>query len=83
MLSFIKIMEHVYAETFRPYRILTDDGRSFEIRIPGLVLLGRTMLTLSTTLTDFTDVKKPYHDIPLTSITAIEPLDSPVHHSSP
>jgi hypothetical protein len=83
MLSFVKIMEHVFAERFHPYRIRTDDGRSFDIRMPGLVLLGRDVLTLSTTFTDFPDVKKPYHDIPLTSVVAIEPLDSPVHQNSP
>jgi hypothetical protein len=74
-----EIMEHVFAEPFRPFRIHTASGRTFEIRHPEVVRMGRSTLTIFTPLAGIPDAKEPWYKISLMLIESIEPLDAPVH----
>ncbi len=41
-----EIMEIVFAEPFQPFRIHTASGRTFEVRHPEFVQMGRSTLTV-------------------------------------
>jgi hypothetical protein len=47
-----EVLNHVTAEPFRPFRINTASGRSYEIRHPEVVQVGKTTLTISVPLAD-------------------------------
>jgi hypothetical protein len=77
----IEICRHVFAEPFRPFRIHTVSGRTFEIRHPEVAQLSRTTLTIYTPLADIPDAEGPWHKLSLMLIESIEPLDAPVQKS--
>ena len=77
-----EIMGHVFAEPFRPFRIHTASGRTFEIRHPEVVQMGRSTLTIFTPLADIPDADGPWYKISLMLIESIEPLDAAVHRAS-
>jgi hypothetical protein len=79
MMTAKEIMGHVFAEPFRPFRIHTVSGRTFEIRHPEVAQLGRTTLTIFTPLAeDIPDAQGLWYKISLLLIESIEPLDAPV-----
>jgi hypothetical protein len=83
MMTPIEIMRHVFAEPFRPFRIHTASGRTFEIRHPEVVQMGRSTLTIFTPLAKIPDAPGPWHKISLMRIESIEPLDAPVQARNP
>jgi hypothetical protein len=52
MISFQRIASCVEAEPFGPFRITTTSGRTFEIRHPEIVQVGRSTITIFTFLSD-------------------------------
>jgi hypothetical protein len=79
MMIWKEVMSHVTAEPFRPFRINTASGRSFEIKHPEVVQVGKTTLTISIPLSDdLPDEKGLWHKLSLMLIESIEPLDAPV-----
>lgn len=79
MVTMKEIVEQVFVEPFRPFRIHTVSGRMFDIRRPDEVYVGVTRLTISTLFADSKDAVGPWYHLPLDSIETIEPLDVPVH----
>ncbi len=72
-----EILGHVTAEPFRPFRIHTASGRTFAIRHPEVVQVGRTTLTIFTPLADdLHDAQSLWHKVSLMLIESIEPLDA-------
>lgn len=74
-----EVMTHVAAEPFRPFRIHTASGRTFEVKHPEVVQVGRTTLTLSVPLSDdIPEAQGLWHKLSLMLIESIEPMDAPV-----
>jgi hypothetical protein len=74
-----EVLNHVTAEPFRPFRIHTASGRSFEIKHPEVVQVGKTVLTLAVPLTDdIPDAQGLWYKLSLMLIESIEPLDTPL-----
>jgi hypothetical protein len=82
MMTPIEIVRHVFAEPFRPFRIHTASGRTFEIRHPEVVQMGRSTLTIFTPLAGIPDAQERGYKISLMLIESIEPLDAPVQPRS-
>jgi len=80
MMTSKEVLNHVAAEPFRPFRIHTASGRSFEVKYPEVVMVGKTTLTLSVPLSDdIPDAQGMWYKLSLMMIESIEPLDAPVH----
>jgi hypothetical protein len=60
------------AVPFAPYRIRLNSGRTFEIRHPEMVHVGRTAMTIFSFAGDITD---PYERIEMVSLVMIERLE--------
>lgn len=60
---------------FKPVRIVTSSGQSYEIRHPEMALLTRTDLLIGTDLAD-DGVPAEFKIVSLLHVTAIEPLES-------
>lgn len=79
MMNYKEVMSHVTAEPFRPFRIHTASGRSFDIKHPEVVQVGKTTLTISVPLSDdIPDAEGLWYKLSLMLIESIEPLDAPV-----
>ena len=80
MMTFKEVLNHVTAEPFRPFRIHTASGRSYEVKHPEVVMVGKTALTLSVPLSDdIPDAQGMSYKLSLMSIESIEPMDAAVH----
>jgi len=77
MITDLSLLDYMTAEPFRPFRINTVGGRSFAIRYPEAIGLGRSSLSLSAWLADRPDAKGQWYDLPLTQVKSIEHLDAP------
>jgi hypothetical protein len=51
-----EILDYVYAQPFRPFRIRMNSGRTFDIRHPEMVRVGRRDLLIFTLVSDAPDV---------------------------
>jgi len=80
MMTCKEVLNHVTAKPFRPFRIHTVGGRSFEVKYPEVVMVGKTTLTLSVPLSDdIPDAQGMWYKLSLMLIESIEPLDAAVH----
>jgi hypothetical protein len=77
MISYQKIGSYVTAEPFRPFRITLTSGRTFEIRHPEMVQVGRSTMTIFTFFSDEPDeAKERQVEVSLLLTESIEPLDA-------
>ncbi len=78
MMSYQKIGSYVTAEPFRPFRIHMASGRTFEIRHPEMVQVGRTTMTIFTFLSDDpAEAKERQVEVSLLRTESVEPLGTP------
>jgi hypothetical protein len=72
------IIDHVFAEPFRPFRVHTVSGRTFEVRHPDFFEMGRSTLTVYTVPEG--DPEGDYHweSLSLGLIESIAPIDASV-----
>lgn len=76
MISFDRMAKYVGAEPFRPFRITMNGGRTFDIRHPEMIQLGRTTMTIFTYLGDDPDTAgERQAEVSLLLTESVEPLD--------
>jgi hypothetical protein len=79
MMTYQRIGSYVTAEPFRPFRIQLTGGRTFEIRHPEMVQVGRTTMTIFTFMSDdLEQTKERQIEASLLLIESVEPLDAAV-----
>jgi hypothetical protein len=80
MISYQKIGRYLTAEPFRPFRIQMSSGRTFDIRHPEMVQVGRTTMTIFTYMSDNPeDARERQTEVSLLLTESVEPLDAPTH----
>ena len=83
MITFRRIGTYVAAEPFRPFRITTTSGRTFDIRHPEMIQVGRSTMTIFTHLDSASpdandEPTERQIEISLLLTESAEPLDSAV-----
>jgi len=68
--------DHAFAEPFRPFRIKLASGQSFEIRDPERIMVGLTSVSIH--FATGPDRDRTWHEMPLSLLETIGPLDAPV-----
>lgn len=77
MLTYQKIGSYVTAEPFRPFRIQMASGRTFEIRHPEMVQVGRSTMTIFTFMSNEPEeAKERQVEVSLLMTESVEPLDA-------
>ena len=84
MISYQKVGKYLTAEPFRPFRIQLSSGRTFDIRHPEMVAVGRTTMTIYTYMSDNPEeAKERQVEVSLLLTESIEPLEvAPQNHNS-
>ncbi len=77
-----EVMLVIFAEPFRPFRIHTASGRSFEVRHPEFVQMGRSTVTVYAPPDSDPNGPQKWEKISLLLIESIAPLDAPVNSGS-
>ena len=79
MITYQKIGNYVTAEPFRPFRIQMASGRTFEIRHPEMIQVGKTTMTIFTFMSDNPDeAKERQIEVSLLLTESVEPLGASV-----
>ncbi len=73
-----EVLNYVQAQPFRPFRIRMNSGRTFDIRHPEMVRVGRRDLLIFTFVSDSADVYDRWENLSLLLIEAISPLEASV-----
>jgi hypothetical protein len=78
MISFRRIASYLGAEPFRPFRITTTSGRTFDIRHPEMVQVGRSTMTIFTFLNNESEAATEQQvEVSLLLTESVDPLDPP------
>ncbi|HWE35865.1 MAG TPA: hypothetical protein VG406_04775 [Isosphaeraceae bacterium] len=81
MITFQRIASHVGAGPFRPFRISLASGRTFEIRHPEMVQVGRTTMTIfSFPFEESGATKERQIEVSPLLTESVEPLDATVQN---
>ena len=78
-----EVINHVFAEPFRPFRVHTASGRDFEVKHPELVSVGKTNMTIFAPTADEPDAKEDWIKLSLMLIESIEPMEIPSRSTTP
>ena len=73
-----EIFAHLRAEPFRAFRIHMASGRTFDIRHPEMVRVGRTDLVIFSLVSDEPDVHDKWDSVSLLLIEQIAHLETQV-----
>jgi hypothetical protein len=71
-----EVFNVVFAEPFRPFRIHTASGRTFEVRHPEFVQMGRSILTVYAPPENDRNGPERWEKISLMLIESMAPLDT-------
>lgn len=75
MITMQQLVRYVAAEPFRPFRIGMTSGRSFEIRHPEMITVGRSTARIYTFMSEEWDQSNQReHEVSLLLMESIEPL---------
>lgn len=73
-----EILNYLKAQPFRPFRIQMNSGRTFDIRHPEMVRLGRRDMLIFTFVSDLPDVYDRWENVSLLLIESLAPLEAPI-----
>lgn len=75
MLTPPQILSYVKAQPFRPFRLRMASGRSFDIRHPEMVKVGKSFLLVFSFASGEPDVVEQWETVSLMLIESISHLD--------
>ena len=73
-----ELLNYVQAAPFRPFRIRMNSGRTFDIRHPEMVRVGRRDAMVFTFVSDSPDVYDKWENVSLVLIESLSPLEASV-----
>jgi hypothetical protein len=74
MMNSNKLIEYVSAEPFQPFRIRMASGQLYEIRHPEMILVGRNLVRVYTSLQANGDGPPLWHDVSMMLMETVEPM---------
>lgn len=81
MMTAKRIMNYMTAEPFRPFRINMASGKSYDIRHPEMIQIGRTTATVFTWMSDDEEeAKGREQELSIILIESVEPLETAGKH---
>ena len=79
MLSPSQLLSYVKAQPFRPFRLHTASGKTFDIRHPEMVRVGKSFLLVFSFATGDPEVVEQWESVSLMLTESISHLDVPVN----
>jgi hypothetical protein len=69
------LVELMTAEPFKPFRLHTTSGRTFEIRYPEMFMIGRSSVSIYARSECDEPQPRPWQDVLFTLLESIEPFE--------
>jgi hypothetical protein len=73
-----EVLNYVQAKPFRPFRIRMNSGRTFDIRHPEMVRIGKRDVLIFTLVSDSPEIYDRWENLSLLLIESLAPLDAAV-----
>jgi hypothetical protein len=73
-----EVLNYVQARPFRPFQIRMNSGRTFDIRHPEMVRVGKRDVLIFTFVSDSPDVYDKWQNVSLVLIESLSPVEAPV-----
>jgi hypothetical protein len=73
-----EVLNYLQAQPFRPFRIRINSGRTFDIRHPEMIRVGKRDVLIFTFVSDAPGVYDRWENVSLLLIESLAPLDAPV-----
>ncbi len=73
-----EILNYLRAQPFRPFRIRMNSGRTFDIRHPEMIRVGKRDVLIFDFVSDSPEVYDHWENVALLMIEALSPLEAPV-----
>ena len=73
-----EVIRHVFAEPFQPFRIHMASGRTFEVRHPEFVQVGRNVMTIYAPPENDPDAPERWEKVSYVLIESIASLNAPI-----
>ena len=77
-----EVLNYLQVRPFRPFRIRMNSGRTFDIRHPEMVRVGRRDLLIFTFVSDSAEVYDRWENVSLVLIESLAPLETAVAPTS-
>ncbi len=77
-----EVLNYVNGQPFRPFRIRINSGRTFDIRHPKMVRVGRRDVLIFTFASDVPEVYDRWENVSLVLIESLAPLEASVAPTS-
>ncbi|HXY37320.1 MAG TPA: hypothetical protein VEI07_24040 [Planctomycetaceae bacterium] len=74
MMNSNKLIEYVSAEPFLPFRIKMASGQIYEIRHPEMILAGRNLVRVYTSLQANGDAPPKWYDVSMMLMETVDPM---------
>ncbi|GAC1451970.1 MAG: hypothetical protein NVSMB9_36980 [Isosphaeraceae bacterium] len=78
MMTPASVLTYVKAEPFRPFRIHMASGKTFDVRHPEMVRVGRTNLLVFSFVSDQPEVFDEWQSVSLMLMESISHMETPV-----
>jgi len=73
-----EVLNYVQAQPFRPFRILMNSGRTFDVRHPEMLRVGRDYIILFSFVSDTPDLVDQWQTVSFSLVESIAHLDAQV-----
>ena len=73
-----EVLNYLQVQPFRPFRIRMNSGRTFDIRHPEMVRVGKRDLLIFTFVSDSPHVYDRWENVALLLIESLAPLEASV-----
>lgn len=73
-----EVLNYTNAQPFLPFRIRMNSGRTFDVRHPEMVRVGRRDLLIFTFISDSPDIYDRWENVVLLLIESLAPLEASV-----
>ncbi len=73
-----ELLNYIQPQPFRPFRIRMNSGRTFDIRHPEMVRVGRRDLLFFTFVSDTPNVYDRWENVSLLLVESVAPLKTSV-----
>ncbi len=78
MINLASILTYTKAQPFRPFRIQMASGKTFDVRHPEMVKVGKTNLLVFSFVSDEPEVFDEWQSVSLMLMESISHLEPPV-----
>lgn len=68
---------------FQPFRIVTSDGATYDVRQPDLVMVGMASITVGIPSEQDSSIYRSTHLVFLRHVVRLEPLEAPAASNGP